>query len=344
MRDRGTVANGTIGRWLVEITRGALVESRHRVLAAVVTAAEGDAAPYPEAGPAVFPRSAAKPIQALPILASGVAERYGLDEADVAVLAASHGGTPRHVERVAGILARAGASAADLRCGIHPPLDPEAAAELARRGERPTPLHNNCSGQHAGFVLFARHLGVDPAGYTDLDHPVQRAVSDALARLTDGAPLDVGIDGCGIPAPAVPLEKLARAFARLAGGRVDGPLAGPAARLLAAMAACPDLVAGPGRFDTVVMEALGGRAVVKGGAEGVLCAALTATGTGIAVKAVDGTARAAEVVMAMLLARHLSGLSAPAAALLAARAAPVVRNASGMPVGEVRVTGPAAAD
>ncbi|MFO1183244.1 MAG: asparaginase [Bauldia sp.] len=294
---------------LVEVTRGPLVESRHAGALAVVDEAGSTVFALGDVARLVFPRSAVKPIQALPLVETGAADACGFGPEHLALAQASHSGSEAHTAVVRDMLARAGASPADLECGAHPPFDEAARAALARSGEEPGPLHNNCSGKHAGFIAVARHLGVPVAGYVAPGHPVQQRVTAALAALT-GSSLgeDVrGTDGCSIPAYAVPLDRLAFGFARLASGKgMEAARAAAARRLLTAATAHPHLVAGEGRFDTAAMRALGGRALVKSGAEGVLCAAVPERRLGLAVKADDGAGRAAEAIMAATLAALLA--------------------------------------
>ncbi len=209
---------------------------------------------------------------------------------------------------------------------------------LAAAGEQPSALHNNCSGKHAGFICMAADRGLAPAGYIAPDHPVMLDATAALANVT-GARLDErnrAIDGCAIPTYAIALQSLARGFARFGSG--DGlppPRAAAAARLRAAVAANPFMVAGEGRFDTVIMTLLGARVFCKGGAEGVLAACLPDFGLGIAVKCRDGAQRAAEVTMAALIARHLP-MTADEESGLQALLNPRITNWNGTVVGEIR--------
>src|SRR5579863_6961979 len=319
---------------LVEATRGGRVESRHRGAVAVsdpdgqLVLALGDV----EA--AVFPRSAVKALQALPLIESGAADRFKLADGEIALACASHSGEPLHIETARAMLAKYGRDSGALECGVHWPLDVDAARALAASGATANALHNNCSGKHAGFICVACAAGIEPNGYVTRDHFVQRQVKAALEDLT-ATTLDdaaAGIDGCAIPSYAIPLRNLARGFARFGTGLGLGPKrAEAAARLRAACAAHPHLVAGTGRFDTLVMTTLGARAFVKGGAEGVYCGALPDLGLGIAIKCDDGAGRAAEVVMAALIARFLP-LSDAERAALAPRIEPVIRNWNGEPV------------
>ncbi|HVL74024.1 MAG TPA: asparaginase [Beijerinckiaceae bacterium] len=326
---------------LVEVTRGALVESRHRGAVAVVDAEGGLVLSLGDLDQPVFPRSAVKALQVLPLVAEGHADRFGLSAAEIALACASHSGEPAHVATATAMLAKAGREPDCLECGAHWPLDEESARTLVREGARPGPIHNNCSGKHAGFVCLACGLGTDPAGYVLSDHPVQGKVRAALEELTGSvhSPDRRGTDGCSIPTYAVPLPSLAYAFARFGAGVALGGFADAAKRVRAAVAENPAMVAGRGRFDTRVMEALRERVFVKTGAEGVHCAALPELGLGLAVKCDDGAKRGAEAVMASLVLRFLP-VEGEARALLEAAAAPRLRNWNGIEVGAVRPAGP----
>ncbi len=322
---------------LVEVTRGPLVESLHRG-AAVVCAATGEqVAAWGDVGRRVFPRSAVKPLQALPLIETGAADRFGLSDSELALACASHSGQPLHVQLIDAWLDQLGLSDADLECGAHPPLDAAAARALAAEGRLPSALHNNCSGKHTGMLTTALHMGEPIRGYIAADHPVQRRIAAVLGEMA-GAPSEPGIfavDGCGIPTFALPLSGLAAAMARLAAPAAFGPVRQAAAhRIRSAMAAHPGLVAGDGRLCTEVMEAVP-TILLKGGAEGVYAAMLPTRGLGVAVKIDDGAKRAAEVaVMAVL--RHLGAFSPGQERTLRHRFTPPVLNVAGKVVGELR--------
>lgn len=323
---------------LVEVVRGALVESRHCGSVAVVDADGAAMLTIGDVARPVFPRSAVKPLQALPLIESGAADRYGFGDAEIALACASHGGEPAHVELASRMLARAGLDAAALECGAHWPSHQPSAQALARSGAAPSALHNNCSGKHAGFLCVACAAGVDHRGYVAADHVVQREVRTALESLTDASlSADVcGIDGCSIPTWAVPLERLALAFARFGTGRhMRQKRAKAAARIRAACAAEPYYVAGTGRFCTEVMKLFGARVLVKTGAEGVFCGALSDEGVGIAIKCDDGATRAAEVAMAAMIARFLP-MSGEERSALERFMRPTLRNWNGIEVGGLR--------
>lgn len=323
---------------LVEVLRGAIVESRHRGALAVADADGACLLALGDVDRPVFPRSAVKALQALPLVESGAADRFGLTDRELALACASHGGEPDHVATAQAMLARAGLDATALRCGAHAPIHAPSAAALYRAGAQPSALHNNCSGKHAAFLCLACALEADPQGYVEPDHPVQRQVKATIEGVTGVALTDDcrGIDGCSVPTWAVPLKPLAMAFARLGTGQGLAPdRAKAAARLRAACAAHPWHVAGTGRFCTEIMQRLGARAFVKGGAEGVYCGALPDAGLGLAVKCDDGGMRAAEVVTAALIARF-GTLSEADRAALERFVRPVLRNWNGIAVGALR--------
>jgi L-asparaginase II len=291
---------------LVEVTRGELVESRHRGAIAVVDADGASAFSLGDAERPVFPRSAVKALQALPLIETGAADAFGFGPQELALAQASHGGEPAHVEGVAAMLAKIGLDETALECGTHAPSHSSSAAALIRGGGAPNQMHNNCSGKHANFLAVARHLGIPSQGYVKATHPVQGLVRKTLAEMTGAShtPQHCGTDGCSIPTYAVPLPALALAFARLGTGAKLSPVrAAAAARLYAAAVGNPFYVAGTGRFCTDAMTLLGGAALMKTGAEGVYCAAIPGRGFGVALKCDDGGTRAAEAMMAAILAR-----------------------------------------
>ncbi len=308
------------------------MESVHRGAGIVVDADGGVVFSFGDVARPVFPRSAVKPIQALPLIESGAADRFALSPVELALACASHSGEPEHVACAAAMLARAGLDEIALACGAHWPTN----AEAARACAGPSALHNNCSGKHAGFLCLACARGWPTQGYETPEHGVQRAVKAALEEVC-GERLDIaGIDGCSIPAYAISLTGLARGFARMGTGRgLGAQRAAAARRLFDAMAAHPFYIAGTGRFDTRAMTLLKG-VVTKTGAEGVFCAALPERGLGLAVKADDGATRAAEVMIAALLGRFLD--------VPLDMARPELKNWRGLVVGEVRPAGILALD
>jgi L-asparaginase II len=333
---------------LVEALRGGFVESAHRGALAIVDADGSVHTALGDITRPVFARSAVKVLQALPLVESGAADELGLTYEELALACASHNGQPPHVRTSASMLAKAGVDVSALECGAHWPYLDEASRELARRGETPSALHNNCSGKHAGFVCLGCRItgGSDLrgflSGYVQPGHPVMREVTAALQASTghDLANTAVGTDGCSIPTYAIPLQRLAHAFARVGTGVGLRPgHARAAARLRQAVANAPFMVAGTGRFDTVVMERLGARVFCKVGAEGVYCAALPEQGLGVAIKVDDGNnARACEVVLAAVI-RALVRLDDGERAFIGALADLRLANWNGIEVGRLRASG-----
>jgi len=324
---------------LAVVTRGEALESFHRGAAIVLDADGTVRLAFGDVERPVFARSALKPLQALPLLEAGAGSPL-LTDARVALHTASHAGWPDHTTRIAAWLTDLGLSAEDLACGAADgssdwPLDPAAARALAADGCRPTRLHHNCSGQHAGFLMLAGLMGAPTAGYDHADHPVQRAVTTALREMTDVDPdrLPRGVEGCGIPSPALPLWAVALGMARLADPTALTPKRADAAvRLRRAMATHPALVSGPGRCDTRLADATDGRVLTKIGAEGNLVALLPEAGLGLALKMDDGGARGAELALGAIL-DSLGILTESERDALADLLQPTLVNAAGHPVG-----------
>ncbi|TIS88213.1 asparaginase [Mesorhizobium sp.] len=325
---------------LIEVLRGAVVESAHRGAVAVFDADGKVLWELGDTARPVFPRSAVKAIQALPLVESGAAEAFGFGDRELALACASHSGELAHVELAQAMLAKAGLDKTALECGAHWPSSHEATIALARAGGAPNALHNNCSGKHSGFLCTCVHAGIAHRGYVKASHALQEMVRDAMQAVT-GAAHDVdrcGTDGCSIPTYAVPLRSFALGFARMATGVGFEPVRTKAARrLLAACMAEPFLVAGTGRADVALMQAAPGRIFVKTGAEGVYCAALPELGLGIALKCDDGAGRAAEVMIAAVLAKLLRSDTALAAKLIE-QTNPAIESRIGAKVGALRPT------
>jgi L-asparaginase II len=324
---------------LVEVFRGAMVESRHAGAVAAVDADGHEVLSLGDVRRPVYPRSAIKAIQALPLVESGAADRYGFGPQELALACASHGGEPGHIATVERMLRLIGLDGSALKCGTHWPIHQPSAQALARAGGHASALHNNCSGKHAGFLCVACATGADPAHYVQPAHPVQRAVRDTLETMGE-SPLsgDVcAVDGCSVPTWALPLDALALAFAKFgSGAHMLSERAKAAARLRQACTAHPWHVAGTGRFCTEIMQRFGARIFAKTGAEGVYCAALPKLGIGIAVKCDDGAGRAAEVMMAATLDRLLNNDAD--STLLEPFVRPPLRNWNGVTTGQLRPT------
>jgi L-asparaginase II len=291
-------------------------------------------------GIATYLRSAAKPFQTLPLVLAGGIERFGLDDADLALICASHGGTPEHTRRTESLLERGGFGVTDLQCGAHPPMDRESAARLQREGVEPSPLHNNCSGKHAGMLLACRLLDFPAASYLAPEHPLQTAILEHVARLSgvSAGTIGLGIDGCSLPCYHLSVAAAARAYAALAHPRGAGltpDLIAALERIVGAMGKAPEMVAGPGRFTTRLIAATGGRVVGKEGAEGLYGLAVRGpVALGIALKIADGGERCRDGVVLDLL-RQLGSLAGAELAELSDLYRPALYNHRGTRVGEI---------
>ena len=323
---------------LVDVTRGSVIESLHRGTVAIVDSAGSLVCSIGNIDARVFPRSAIKALQAIPMVESGAAEALDLTDAELALACASHSGEEVHANAARVMLLKAGLTEDDLECGPQWPRRMEDAARLILADETPCGLHNNCSGKHAGFLGLARVMGVETRGYVEPQHPVQREVRQVMEQLTgDTLSEDVcGTDGCSIPTYASPLKSFARAFAAFGTGAGLEPLRAEAAeRLFDACINEPYMVAGADRFCTKVMEGFRGRVFVKTGAEGVFCASIPELGYGVALKCDDGATRASEVMMATVLEAMLE-LNDDEAALMDGLVNPPVLTRRGIQAGHIK--------
>jgi L-asparaginase II len=318
----------------VVATRGGMVESRHRVHAAVVGADDRLAAAAGDPQLVTFWRSCAKPFQVIPLVATGGFDRARWGDDQLALACGSHGGEPEHVALAAGMLASLELEEGDLACGPHEPLAARGARLLRESGIRATRLHNNCSGKHAAMLARAVAEGWPHEGYERPEHWVQQGCTTEVARWcgVDERHISRSVDGCGVVVYGLPLEAMARAYGRLArAARADDDVP---ARVLHAMRTRPFLVGGTDRFDTVVIEETDGRVVPKVGAEGVHSVALVEEGVGVAVKAEDGSPRAQYPAVLRLL-QHLGALPERLPPRLAEFMERPVRNTRGEVVGRV---------
>jgi L-asparaginase II len=320
----------------VVVTRGNAVESRHRVHAAVVNAdgllLEGSRDPELP----VWWRSCAKPFQVMPLLRSGGLDALGWGVEQLALTCASHGGEPEHVALAGRMLESLGLEEGDLACGPHDPLSARGVRLLTQANERPSRLHNNCSGKHAAMLARARQLGVPTEGYERAEHAVQQDCRDAVAQWCGLPPQDVGVgvDGCGVSVFCLPLANMALSYARLVHAAAQGDA--PSRRVVSAMTTHPFLVGGSDRFDTLLMEACGGNVVAKIGAEGVHTFAIVDRGLGFALKVEDGAPRAQFPAVLALLDAH-GALPKPIPDALRDFVQRSVRNTRGEAVGVVTV-------
>jgi L-asparaginase II len=282
---------------LARVYRGGHVESFHSGSIAVVDARGRLLASVGDPAFVTSIRSAAKPFQALPLLEAGGVGEFELKPEEIALTCASHGGEAVHVATAAALLRKGDFDEEDLLCGAHVPYDEKASADLRASGEPPSPLHNNCSGKHAGMLLATQLMDLPSANYIDAQHPLQNAMRESVAEWAevDADEIPVAIDGCGVPAYSLSLFRTALAYARLMQSTEDAP-----ARVVEAMTRFPYYVGGTWTITTPLMQAFNGELLAKEGAEGVYAMALAPRLTerldvaddaaiGIAIKIADGS-------------------------------------------------------
>jgi len=285
-------------RPIQELTRGEIVESLHYGAFAIVDSRNQPIASFGDPNLITFLRSSAKPFQALPFIESGGAEFWGFTEREIAITCASHSGTDEHAATLANMQAKIGITQHELHCGVHPPTDKATAEALLLNGTEPTPNRHNCSGKHTGMLAFAQMQHDTLDDYLDPKHPIQQKILQTLCEICDLIPdkVALGTDGCSAPNFAIPLHNTAMGFARLMDPWELSPSRAAACeKITTAMTRYPEMVAGPGKFDTVLMAATHGKIVSKGGAEGFQAIGIKpgvlapdSPGLGIAIKISDG--------------------------------------------------------
>lgn len=332
---------------IVELVRGHIVESEHRVSVAMVDAQGRRLLDFGETSRPTYLRSSAKPFQALPFVEEGHAESLSINAQQLAILCASHSGTDEHAELVGEILKKCELAESHLRCGTHTPTDKETAIRLLRQGVDPTALRHNCSGKHAGMLLFASRLGTDLEGYLDHKSVVQRRILETFAEMTGMSieSIGLGVDGCSAPNFAVPLTAAALGYARLMDpSRLSKSRAEACRLIVGAMTSNPVMVAGTGRFDTELMLAVEGRLLAKGGAEGYQAIGIprgqlpSGEAAGLVLKVHDGDlGKRAGSLVTLAVLRILSLVSASELDQLSAFDARMLDNYSRLVVGEIRL-------
>lgn len=331
---------------LVEVWRGPIVESRHRGHLVALDSAGNTIAALGSPDALTYVRSSAKPFQAIPLITSGAAERFGFTDPEIAIACGSHSGEPIHVETVLSMLAKIGLDASALKCGLHEPFSVEVARELTRKGEPPSMLHNNCSGKHAGLLALAKHVGAPTESYDDWNNPVQQLIAKTVSQFSD-VPFDqiaIGIDGCAVPVFGIPVRAMALMYARLVSPPedFDPTLQEACARIVRAMIEHPEMVGGSkGRLDTELIKAGEGRLISKIGAEGVYTIGVLPcsewpTGLGLALKIEDGDDHRARPPAVIEALRQLGILANRELTALADYAPTPVTNRRGERVGEAR--------
>lgn len=323
---------------LVQVTRGSIVESWHRGHIAIVDASGSLKYSFGDPNTVTFIRSAAKPIQVLPLVESGAARHFGFTEQEIAIMCGSHSGEPHHIKTVLGIFEKIRLPVTALQCGVHTPFHKPSAKALAEAGKKPTELHNNCSGKHAAMLAMCVFKGWPHNNYLDISHPVQQLNLQTISELSGvkSEKIHVGVDGCSAPVFGMPLSAMARTFARFV-----NPLGlsdyrqGSCRYVTNAMLQHPDMVAGTGRICTELMENTPRTILAKAGAEAVYCMGLVKEGLGIALKIEDGSNRPLSPVVIEVL-KQLGLLNTEALNHLAKMHKPAVTNLRKKIVGEIR--------
>ena len=320
---------------MVELWRGGMLESSHSGHAVICDERGEIVEAWGDPAAVIFPRSSCKMLQALPLIESGAADAVGLTQAQLALSCASHQGAAVHTDMVTSWLTHLGLTEQDLRCGTHWPDDVPARNGLILAGGTPCQIHNNCSGKHSGFLTLNQYLK-GGSEYTEVDHPVQKAVRAATEDVTGEASPGFGIDGCSAPNFATSVHGLARAMAYFASASEEGDTRSRAAyRLTRAMSAYPELVAGETRACTDLMRAMQGRVALKTGAEAVFVAIVPEKRLGIALKITDGGTRASEAAITSLLIR--TGVLERGHPAAQKRLGVDLQNWRGLRVGELRL-------
>ena len=336
---------------VVELTRGDSVECVHFGAMAVVDSADNLLASLGDPNLVNYPRSSMKPLQALPFVEDGGPEHYGFTEEELAILCASHHGTDKHVRVLRSIHAKVGLQESDLQCGVHWPSDKATTLAMRERGEEPTPYRHNCSGKHSGMLAQALLHDYSKDTYLSMDNPLQQRILKTVAEMCALEPEDmhVGIDGCSAPVFAMPLFNFALAMARLAEPTGLGEVRANACKKIAhAMMAYPEMVAGPGAFDSVLMNVMKGKAAVKGGAEGYQMVSLMpgacgkgSPGIGVAIQISDGDPnRRATYALIVALLKELGFKEEMESEAFQKFNNHLLKNWRGLDVGEIRITKP----
>jgi L-asparaginase II len=331
---------------LVEVWRGPIIESLHRGHLIAVDGEGKTIAQLGDAEAVTFIRSSGKPFQAIPLVASGAADRFGLSEKEIAIACGSHSGEPIHVETAESILRKIGMEASALKCGVHEPFSAEVARDMVKNQQSPNVLQNNCSGKHAGMLALAKHLGAPTESYDSLDNPVQQQILRAVSQFSDVPEheIPIGVDGCCVPVFGLSVRAMALMYARLVypPAHFDTSVKAACPRILHAMMAYPEMVGGTkDRLDTELIRAAGGRLISKIGAEGVYTVGVLPceewpTGIGFALKMEDGDDKRARPPAVIEALRQLRVLRAAEISSLASYAPTPITNRRGEKVGEAR--------
>ena len=331
---------------LVEVWRGPLIESRHRGHLAAVDGLGKTVTSLGTLDTVTFLRSSGKPFQAIPVVASGAADRFGFSEREIAIACGSHSGEPIHVETVRSMLGKIGLDESALKCGVHEPFSLEVAHQLIREQQPPSVLQNNCSGKHAGMLALAKHIGAPLESYNELANPVQQMILQVVSDFSGvpSAEIAIGIDGCAVPVFGISVRAMALMYARLVQpqAEIDTRTREACKRIVSVMTCFPEMIGGTkNRLDTELIRAGQGRLISKIGAEGVytvgvLPSAEWPSGLGFALKVEDGDDRRARPPAVLEALKQLNVLSADDLDGLSGYSPTVITNRRGQQVGEAR--------
>jgi L-asparaginase II len=331
---------------LVEVWRGPIIESCHSGHLIAVDAEGADICALGAPESVTYLRSSGKPFQALPVVVSGAADRFGFTEQEVAIACGSHNGEPIHVETVRSMLEKIGLDESALKCGAHEPYSVDVARELIRKDEQPIPIQNNCSGKHAAMLALARHIGAPTETYDELSNQVQQLILKAVSDFSGVAieNVAIGIDGCGVPVFGISVRAMALMYARLVAPPPSLPAEVRAAcrRIVAAMIKFPEMIGGTkDRLDTELIRAGAGKLISKIGAEGVytvgvLPSAAWPGGVGFALKVQDGDDKRARPPAVIDALRQLGVFSSNELKTLASYSPTLITNRRGEQTGEAR--------
>lgn len=325
----------------VEVLRGSVVESQHQVMVVVVDERAVPALYWGNPEYLTYPRSAIKMLQALPLVESGAAEAFGFEDRHLCLACSSHRGEKNHILAATEIMKKVGIHESQLVCGAHAPAHEATAHEMIRRGLSPSPVMNNCSGKHSGIIATCLHLKENPEGYERYTHPAQVRLRKLLSEVThfNHEKAHWGVDGCGIPTYALPLQNMAIGMQSLVNAKEGETRRRAAQRILEAVRREPFYLSGTASFATDVIQQTQGRCLIKNGAEGVFCGVIPEKSWAFAVKAEDGAARAAQAATAFLL-QKLGVFSEENIHALKDYLEPKVKNWKEAEVGHLRVRMP----
>ena len=248
-------------------------------------------------------RSAAKPIQVIPVIYSGATDKFNFTDREIAIMASSHNGEEIHIDLIYKILDKLDLDEEALLCGIHPPFYKPAADYLYKNKIPISPVYNPCSGKHIAQLALCRHFGWRTNNYYKKEHPVQQMILEIITKISEypNEKIFLGIDGCGVPVFGLPIKNMSLAYARIANWKsLNVEYQQAAKRIFESMTKYPEIIGGTKRFDTDIMKILGDKLIAKSGADGIFCIG-TRNGVGITVKMESGNMKLLPAVIINIL-------------------------------------------